>query len=140
MLHDIGIFLTDADGIHCHGDAPYLTHGLLGADLLRREGAPEIYARVAECHTGAGLSPDDVAALNARLTAKGASQEHLLPQSRTYMPETLLEKLVCYADKFYSKSGDMKRKPLECVRASIAKFGEASAARFEALHAMFSPV
>ena len=33
MLHDIGIFLTDADGIYCFGDKPYICHGYLGADL-----------------------------------------------------------------------------------------------------------
>ena len=40
MLHDIGIFLTDADGIDCHGSAPYIRHGILGAELLRKEGMP----------------------------------------------------------------------------------------------------
>lgn len=38
MLHDIGIFLTDAPGIFCFGDKPYICHGYLGADLLREEG------------------------------------------------------------------------------------------------------
>ena len=33
MLHDIGIFLTDAAGIHCFGDKPYICHGYLGAGL-----------------------------------------------------------------------------------------------------------
>ena len=27
MLHDVGIFLTDAPGIHCYGVKPYLLHG-----------------------------------------------------------------------------------------------------------------
>ena len=27
MLHDIGIFLTDAPSIHCHGSNPYICHG-----------------------------------------------------------------------------------------------------------------
>lgn len=137
MLHDIGIFRTDAPGIHCHGDAPYLTHGAIGADLLRSEGAPEELARVAERHTGAGLSPDDLIKLNDILAEKGAAPAQLLPADRVYLPETLLEKLVCYADKFYSKSGDMQRKPLDRVRASMAKFGPASLERFERLHALF---
>ena len=47
MLHDIGVFLTDADGIHCHGAEPYIMHGILGAQLLRREGVPEHIAAVA---------------------------------------------------------------------------------------------
>ena len=53
------------------------------------------------------------------------------------MPQSLLERLICYADKFYSKSGDMQRKPLDRVRASMAKFGAAALARFDALHAEF---
>lgn len=127
MLHDIGICLTDAPGIECRGTLPYLAHGYAGADLLRREGAPEAYARVAERHTGAGLTPGEIAAAGLPL-----------PADRTYMPETQLERLVCYADKYYSKSGDMTEKPLDRVRASIAKFGPASASRFETLHREFS--
>ena len=38
MLHDIGVYLTHAPSIYCNGTAPYLTHGLIGADILRREG------------------------------------------------------------------------------------------------------
>lgn len=125
MLHDIGISLTDAAGIECRGSLPYLAHGYAGADLLRREGAPETYARVAERHTGSGLSPEEAALLPS-------------PPGRSYMPETLLERLVCYADKFYSKSGDMAEKPIERVRASIAKFGPAAASRFETLREEFS--
>lgn len=112
MLHDIGIFLCDAPGIHCNGSAPYIEHGPLGADLLRREGAPEWAARVAERHTGVGIGE--------------------------LVPETMLEKLVCYADKFYSKSGSMEQKSLERVEASIARFGDDNLARFRALHALFA--
>lgn len=126
MLHDIGIFLTDAPGIDCHGTEPYIRHGLLGADLLRREGAPEIYARVAERHTGAGITAADVAAMNLPLP------------ERDFMPETLLERLVCYADKFYSKSGDMQRKDLERVRSSMLRHSADTAMRFERLHCEFS--
>lgn len=128
MLHDIGIFLTDAPAIHCHGTEPYLRHGLLGADLLRREGAPEYCARVAERHTGAGLTLEDIIA-----------DDLPLPLDRTFMPATLLERLICYADKFYSKSGDMKEKPLGRVLVSMSKFGPDSLARFRSLHNEFTP-
>jgi uncharacterized protein len=111
LLHDIGIYLTDAPGIHCHGSEPYLNHGPLGAALLRREGAPEAWARVAERHTGAGIGE--------------------------MVPETLLERLVCYADKFYSKSGDMKKKSLERVEASMLRFGEENLQKFHRLHSEF---
>lgn len=123
MLHDIGIFLTDAPGIDCHGTAPYIAHGSLGAALLRDNGFDERYARVAERHTGAGLTADDIVRFSLPLEA------------RDLMPETLLERLVCYADKFYSKSGDMKEKTLDRVRASMERFGGDSLARFNRLHA-----
>lgn len=127
MLHDIGIFLTSAPGICCHGSAPYICHGPLGADLLRSEGIAEEIARVAERHTGSGISPAEIAA-----------QGLPLPEGRDYMPRTLLERLVCYADKFYSKSGDMKRKSFDRARASLARISEESAERFERLHEEFS--
>ncbi|MCM1451380.1 MAG: HDIG domain-containing protein [Clostridium sp.] len=125
MLHDIGIFLTDAPGINCLGKEPYIRHGILGAELLRKEGAPEWAARVAERHTGAGLDAQEIIDQRLPLPAKD------------YLPETLLERLICYADKFYSKSGDMQRKPYEKVRASMARFGSRTLARFDALYGEF---
>lgn len=127
MLHDIGIIFTDAPGIGCHGSEPYLRHGVIGAELLRGERVSETYARVAERHTGAGLTAADVARLGLPL-----------PAGRDYIPETLLERLVCYADCFYSKSGDMQQKSLDRIRAGMARFGEDVLARFEALHRQFS--
>lgn len=127
MLHDIGITLTDAAGIHCHGTEPYLAHGRLGADLLRKEGAPEELARVAERHTGTGLTPADVERMGG-----------ILPSDRSYMPRTQLERLICYADKFYSKNGDMKEKPVERVKASLAKFGDDALKRFGQLEKEFT--
>ena len=126
MLHDIGIYLTDAPGIDCHGTEPYIRHGILGADLLRHEGYPEWTARVAERHTGAGITAADIKEMGLPL-----------PLDRTLMPETLLERLVCYADKFYSKSGDMERKSLERVRKSMAKHSASTVSRFEKLHDEF---
>lgn len=125
MLHDIGIFLTDAPGIDCCGDAPYIAHGTLGAQLLRDNGFDEKYARVAERHTGAGISASDIDELSLPLPR------------RDLMPESLLERLICYADKFYSKSGDMKEKSLERVRASMSRHSESTAQRFERLHKEF---
>ena len=124
MLHDVGICRCNAPSLGCEGPHPYLRHGVEGADLLRAAGAPEEVARVAERHTGAGLTADDALRLG-------------LPADRSLMPESLLERLVCYADKFYSKSGTMERKPLDRVRASIAKFGSEAASRFEELHREF---
>ena len=128
MLHDIGIVQTDAPGIHCHGTEPYMMHGVLGSRLLRSEGVPEAIAAVAERHTGAGITADDIKVFGLPMPPGD------------YMPRMLLERLVCYADKFYSKSGDMKRKSLARVRESMAKFGGDTLARFERLHSEFGDV
>ncbi len=127
MLHDIGIIRTNAPGIGCYGSAPYLTHGAIGADMLRGAGAPEAYARVAERHTGAGLTAGEIAAAGLPL-----------PPGRSYMPETLLERLICYADCFYSKGGDGLKKSLDRVERSMAKFGPAVLTRFRELHREFA--
>lgn len=125
MLHDIGIVATDAPGIGCHGREPYLRHGIVGAAMLRADGLPEWTARIAERHTGAGITAADIAAVGLPLPPGD------------YTPQTLLEQLICYADKYYSKSGDMRRKPLERVRRSMARFGAGAVSRLEALVAEF---
>ena len=125
LLHDIGIFRTDAPGIHCHGTEPYICHGVIGRKLLDGLSMPR-HALVCERHTGAGLSVDDI-----------ISQNLPLPH-RDMLPLTLEEKLICYADKFFSKSGNPEEeKELERVKRMMAKHGEATLARFMELHALF---
>ncbi len=126
MLHDIGIFATNAPGIECHGTEPYITHGIIGAGLLRKENIDEEIAATAELHTGAGITLREIEAQNLPLPHKD------------YCPQTQLQRLICYADKFFSKSGDMKEKKLEKVRASISAFGADSLKRFDDMHAEFS--
>lgn len=125
MLHDIGICRTDAPGIHCHGTEPYICHGILGAAMLREHDLPR-HAQVCERHTGAGLSLDDI-----------VSQNLPLPH-RQMLPVTLEEKVICYADKFFSKThlGEDAR-TIDRVRHSLAKFGPATLDRFQQLTALF---
>ena len=125
MLHDIGIFDTHAPGIHCHGTASYMRHGVIGGAILRREGAPEEWARVAERHTGTGITKEDIIAQDIDLPLED------------YCPVSMLEKLVCYADKFYSKSGTMEKEPFTRVRNSIARYGGDSLDRFDELYKLF---
>ena len=125
LLHDIGIYMTDAEGIACYGEEPYIRHGYLGAELLRREGLLR-HALVAERHTGSGLTSEDI-------QARGID----LPEGE-YMPQSIEEKLICYADKFYSKTKLGQRKMLEKVRSSMQRHGAESLVRFEALHELFS--
>lgn len=89
---------------------------------------PEEWARVAERHTGTGITMEDIISQNLDLPLAD------------YCPETMLEKLICYADKFYSKSGDMEKKTLSRVRNSIARHGGDSLARFDELYSLFGEV
>ena len=130
MLHDIGIFACDAPGIDCRGSEPYLAHGVIGAKLLREYGAEhgmdlEKYARICERHTGSGLAADEI-------------REQRLPlPERDYLPETPEEALICLADKFFSKSGDMREKPLAKIRRSMDKFGAAPRAMVSSVSLQF---
>lgn len=117
MLHDIGIFLTDAPGIHCHGTQPYLLHGRLGAELMRQEGLERV-ARVCERHTGTGLTPEVIARQNLPLPPGD------------YRPETLEEQLICYADKFFSKSHPERVRSIADTARSLEKFGAEGVAVF----------
>lgn len=126
MLHDIGVGLCDAPSIHCHGTEAYIRHGILGARILRAEGLPR-HARVAERHTGSGITA-------GYIREKGLP----LPQE-DFLPETVEEKLICYADKFFSKSRRPdEEKPVEKIRGQMAAFGADSLARFEEMERLFS--
>lgn len=119
MLHDIGVFLTDAPGIQCFGHEPYIKHGVLGGELLRREGLPR-HARVAERHTGTGLTRETI-----------LRQALPLPLA-DYSPETIEEQLICYADKFFSKSHLERVRTPEQVLKSLEKFGADGVERMKA--------
>lgn len=71
LLHDIGRCKT-------HG----VTHGIEGAKILKDY--PR-YARVCERHLGGGITKDEAKKLG-------------LPP-KDYLPETLEERIICYADK-----------------------------------------
>ena len=118
MLHDIGVFLCNAPGIECHGNAPYICHGTLGADLVRNEGFPK-HALVCERHTGTGL------------TLRQIEEQGLPVPHRELMPVSIEEQIVCFADKFFSKIRLTTEKTVEQAYNSVAKFGEGSAERFK---------
>jgi hypothetical protein len=53
------------------------------------------------------------------------------------LPETLEEKVVCYADKFFSKTKLHTEKTLEQAEHSLLKFGEDTIIRFHELTKLF---
>ena len=124
MIHDIGIVMTDAPGIKCFGTEPYIRHGVCGAEIMRAEGYPR-HARVCERHTGAGLSKAEIEAQN-------------LPLPRVdLLPETLEEKVICYADKFFSKTRLDREKTIEQAERSVAKHGDEGLKRFKEMERLF---
>lgn len=124
MLHDIGIIRCDAPGIRCFGTEPYICHGRIGAAMLREAGL-EQHARVCERHTGAGLSRTDILS------------QHLPLPAEDFLPETLEEQVICYADKFYSKTRLDREKTLDEAIRSLSKFGEEGVRRFRRWAEMF---
>lgn len=118
MLHDIGIFRCDAVGIQCFGTEPYICHGIIGAELLRSEGFP-LHARVCERHTGTGLSLNSI-----------ISQNLPLPH-QDFRPETIEEQIICYADKFFSKTRLNEEKTFDQARKSLLKFGPDTIQQFD---------
>lgn len=124
MLHDIGIFKCNAPEIGCFGAAPYICHGYLGAALLREEGYPR-HALVCERHTGTGISPEMIA------------EQHLPLPMQDMRPVSLEEQLICFADKFFSKTKLGKEKPVEKVKQGLSKYGDETVARFESWRKLF---
>lgn len=118
MLHDIGIFMTHAPQIQCFGEYPYLCHGYLGAELMRTEGFPR-HALVCERHTGAGISKEEILSLNMPVPVKDM------------IPVSIEEKLICFADTFYSKTHLGEKKSLSAARKSIAIHSEEGVKRFD---------
>ena len=124
MLHDIGIIRTNASGIYCFGTEPYICHGLLGGEMLRLEGFPR-HARVCERHTGAGLGIEDIEA-------------HNLPLPHAdFLPETMEAKVICYADKFFSKTHLDRERTVEEALNSLLKRDSKGVERFKEWIKMF---
>ena len=124
MLHDIGIRECDAPGIHCHGKEPYIRHGIIGGRMLREEGWIR-HARVCERHTGTSLTAWDI------------EQQQLPLPHEDYMPEELEEQVVCYADKFYSKTKPGSERTVVEAMRSLEKFGWDGIKRFQKWVDMF---
>lgn len=119
LLHDIGIVRVNAPAIACVGTEPYICHGILGAEILRAEGL-ERHALVCERHTGTGLTLQQIVA-----------QQLPLPH-RDMQPVSIEEQIICFADKFFSKTRLESEKSAEQARRSLEKFGEEGLVKFDA--------
>ncbi len=126
MLHDIGMLFTHAPDLYCHGEHPYLAHGVIGHNILQNEGLPR-HARVCERHTGIGLTAEEIIAQSLPLPV------------RDMLPETIEEKIICYADLFFSKNSrdrDREKTPSE-VRQGLIAYGKEKGEVFDCWKKLF---
>jgi uncharacterized protein (TIGR00295 family) len=95
LLHDIG-----------RSRIQTVSHGYVGADILQKEGVDSVVVEIVRRHVGAGISPEEAVALNF--------------PAGDYIPRTLEEKIVCFADKMLD--GD-KARPFEEEAKRFVKKG-----------------
>ena len=126
MLHDIGMIKTNAPDLGCFGEHPYICHGYLGREILEKEGLTHV-APFCERHTGTGISKEEIIKNNLPLPL------------RDMMPVSIEEKILCYADKFFSKSGKSLTTPkkLKKIHRNISKYGEDKLKQFDEFIGMF---
>lgn len=128
MLHDIGIYRCHSPKIYCTGNEPYIRHGVAGREILEHEGLLR-HGLVCERHIGAGISKEDI-------------RRQALPLPlRDYLPVSIEEKVICLADKFFSKTPKklFREKQLDKIHKKMTEWGPDSAKRFEELCHLLLP-
>ncbi len=117
LLHDIGVYhLYLPNGEIDH--ANYIKHGTEGYNILKNEGFEERFCRFASCHTGVGLTKQEI------------ENEGLPIPPADYFAKTPEEQLVMYADKFHTKSSPPKFMTPETYTGKLRQFGEEKVERF----------
>ena len=111
LLHDIGRGKT-------HG----IDHAVVGAEMLRKWGYPEELVRIVERHIGAGIDEKEAEKLG-------------LPV-KSYIPETMEEKIVAEADNYAGEGEDGIRSLAERL---IKKGSPEAAKRVLRLHEEMKP-
>ncbi|MGE5187485.1 MAG: HDIG domain-containing metalloprotein [Betaproteobacteria bacterium] len=119
--HTIDLPLVEAGGLlHDLGRAKTHTvdHAVRGGQMAEILGLPEGVSRIIKRHVGAGITEEEAQVLG-------------WPRD-TYMPQTLEEKIVCYADKRVDQGGVV---PIENEISRLLKEGRMAAAeRVRRLH------
>lgn len=113
LLHDIGVYRLDGSA--------YIRHGVLGHELLRELGFPEVLSRFCSHHTGVGVSREDV-----------VRQQLPIPLG-DYLADTVEEEVVMYADKFHSKTDPPRFVTAAGYQTAVLRFGADKAVRFAGL-------
>ena len=100
ILHDVG---------RCRAKRT-VEHGIVAGEMIREARFPEAVARIAERHMGVGLQREEA--------------RHLGLPDHDFVPETIEERIVCYADNLLSYLPDESRHELCDSDAAIARFTE----------------
>jgi uncharacterized protein len=106
-LVEVGALLHDLGRSKSHS----VDHALIGAEIAASMNLPESVVRIIKRHVGAGISASEAAKLGW--------------PSDNYIPETLEEKVVCYADKLIDHG---QRKPIETEIKKLQKENKFEAA------------
>jgi uncharacterized protein len=109
LLHDMGRAITHQ-----------IDHGVIGAEMARSLHLDEKIVKIIENHIGAGIPKNEAAALG-------------LPE-KDFIPKTIEEKIVCYADTL--AKGSKKIDAQEALEEFIEKLGpnHPAISRFRELH------
>jgi len=94
ILHDIGRSKTHS--VH---------HAVVGAEIAKSEGLPDSVVSIIKRHVGGGITSSE-------------AEELGWPTGDVYVPLTLEEKIVSYADKLIEKS---KRVPIEVTIKQLSR-------------------
>jgi uncharacterized protein len=126
VLHDIGIGRTRSPELGCTGTLPYVCHGVEGRAILDRLGL-ERHGLVCERHVGVGVS------------ARQTRRRNLPLPARDMLPLSVEERLICYADKFFSKTDNGRHeKTIDEITAGLARYETEYVVRFLMLHRLFT--
>ncbi|QER41503.1 HD domain-containing protein [Thermodesulfobacterium sp. TA1] len=120
MLHDIGCFFTYFPKLNESTKEPYIKHGVIGRIILEKEGYPGL-GLICERHIGVGITKEEII-------------KHNLPlPPRNMVPQTLEEKIIAFADKFFSKLPERlnKEKSIEEIKRELGNHGEEKVRIFE---------
>lgn len=128
LLHDIGTYVLYLEDGSIPNPGVYPLHAVIGSRMLADEGLPEPLWRAVETHVLMGLS-------RAEITGEDGGSPWPLPH-RDYLPRTIEAEILCYADRFHSKSPQLndperfaadlqRRAPTQArrFRAAIERFG-----------------
>jgi len=93
LLHDIGVYRCFDEDFNPNDKAdPYFYHGWIGEKILRKLDFPEKVIRFTITHTSTGITTEDI------------KRERLNLELKDYIPVSIEEEIVNFADKFHTKS------------------------------------